>query len=652
MISRDSINLVLETARIEEVVGDVVSLKKRGVNYIGLCPFHNEKTPSFNVNPARNIFKCFGCSEGGNPVDFLMKTENMSFPEAVRSLAKRYNIQLEETSPDPEQLQQQDERDSMYAVNDFAQKTFSDWLNNSDEGKSIGLSYFKERNFTADTINKFLLGYAMNAWSPLCDHAVKSGYDESYIEKTGLGFRNERGRMTDRFRDRVMFPIHNVSGRIIGFGGRILKKDDKTAKYINSPESEIYHKSRALYGIFQAKKSIVKNDECMIVEGYTDVISLHQTGIENVVAPCGTALTEEQIRLVGRYTKNLTLLFDGDDAGIKAALKSIRLILLEGFNVRIVLFPNKEDPDSFARKYGEKETLDFIRRSAVDFVEFKSKLVLESAGNDPIRKASLIHEVVDLIALVTDPILRSTYVKRCSRLLDIDEPVVLNELNRIRRQQLRKENASDEITELVTEFIRPEQTGPELTTEEQEKNIIRLLLNYGHIRLSIAETLTDEGGKPYEVVHEPSVARFIVEEISGDDIRFEHPIYDRILAEYAIIDHDIHFIEPSFFLNSELKEFREVAVELLSPKYQLSENWYAMHGISVLSEENALLKTVEQSVFHLKQKKVMRMLEENRILIRDAHINGSDLTELLENHLRLERIKTEISKVLGIDILR
>lgn len=652
MISRDSIQLVLETARIEEVVGDVVALKKRGSNYSGLCPFHNEKTPSFNVNPARNIFKCFGCGEGGNPVDFIMKTEQVSFPEAIRSLAKRYNLEIEETVPDPAQQQQQDEREAMYALNQFAQKTFSGWLMDSDEGKAVGLSYFREREFNPETIERFQLGYSLNAWNDFSEHAVKAGYNETYLEKTGLAYRNDKGRLIDRFRERIMFPIHNVSGRIIGFGGRVLKKDDKTAKYINSPASEIYDKSRALYGIFLSKKAISKNDECFIVEGYTDVISLNQAGIENAVAPCGTALTPEQIRLAGRYTKNLTLLFDGDDAGISAALKAIPLILEEGLHVRIVLFPDKEDPDSYSRKYGAEQTMDFIRKSAVDFVEFKSKLVLQAAGNDPIRKAGLIHEVVELIAKVADPILRSTYVKRCSRLLDIDETVVLNELNRTKRQIAKKETPTQDVTEVLTHVIAPSQQVIELETEEQEKNIIRLLLIYGHRKLSFVENRTDDAGRQVEIVHEPHVARFIVDEITGDAIRFDHPVFEQILRAYAGLPEETPYLDPTHFLHSEDQRLRETVVELLSPRYQLSENWYAMHGISVPSEENELLRTVEQSVFHLKQKKVLRMLEESRQKIREAQSNGSDLSEILENHLRLERIKSEIAKALGIDILR
>ncbi|MFM7217248.1 MAG: DNA primase [Bacteroidota bacterium] len=652
MISRDTIDRILEAARIEEVVGDHVSLKKRGSNLLGLCPFHNEKTPSFNVNPARNIFKCFGCGEGGNPVDFLMKLEHLSFPEALRSLADRYGIEIEETRPDPEQQQQLDEKEAMFILNGYAQQTFSSWLTESDEGRSVGLGYFNDRGFTDEIVRKFQLGYSQRGWSTFSEKAVADGYNESYLEKTGLAFRNDKGKLTDRFRERVMFPIHNVSGRVIGFGGRILRKDDKTAKYLNSPESEVYHKSKALYGIFQGKKSIVQKDECFLVEGYTDVISLHQAGIENVVAPCGTSLTVEQVRMIARYTKNLTLLFDGDNAGIKGAIRGIDMILEEGLNVRVVLFPDGEDPDSFARKNEPAETVAFIRAAAVDFIEFKTGLLLREAGNDPVKKAALIREVVTSISKIPDIILRSTYVKRCSELLAISEPVLLNELNRSRRQTIKKEQPEQDVAELLPETLRPEQPVESLTTEEQEKNIIRLLLNYGHHKLMFVENSTDENGHPVDIVHEPYVARFIVDEILGDSIRFDHPAYDRILRSYSDLPDTTPFLEPEHFLRSEEKLLREVAVELLSPRYQLSENWYAMHGIHVPSEEHELLKAVEQSVYHLKQKKVLRMLEENRQRIKEAQTDGSDITALLEEHLRLERIKTDISRILGIDILR
>ena len=654
MITRETVDRIIEAARIEEVVGEFVALKRRGTNLIGLCPFHGEKTPSFNVNPARNIYKCFGCGEGGNPVNFLMKHESMSYPDALRHLAKRYKIEIEETAPDPKEQELQDARESLYILNSFAQKTFSEQLVENEEGKSIGLTYFKERGFTDETIEKFQLGYSINDWNSFARLAVKSGYQEEFLEKTGLCFRNDKGNLIDRFRGRVMFPIHNLSGRVIGFGGRILKKDEKTAKYLNSPESDVYQKSKSLYGIYHAKKAIVQKDTCYLVEGYTDVISLHQAGIENVVASSGTSLTVEQIRLIGRYTKNITVLYDGDSAGIKASLRGTDLILEEGLNVKIVLFPDGDDPDSYARKYPASDVVDFIERSAKDFVVFKTGLLMEEVSNDPVRKAGLIRNVVETIAKIPDQILRSMYVKQCSSLMEIGEGVLLNELNKIRRQQLKKESPEDNVTELITETIKPELPLTELNTEEQERNIIRLLLNFGHLKASytVQENNPDIPGQTIAVTYEPFVARFIVEEITLDNIRFEHPVFDRILSLYAEQPEETPFLDPGFFLRHEDAELRDIAVELLSPKYELSENWSAMHGINVPLEEHNLISALEKSVFHLKKTKVMRMLEESRTKIKEAQHNGSDVVPLLEQHLRLEQIKAQISKALGIDIVR
>ncbi|MFM2207298.1 MAG: hypothetical protein RL213_1273 [Bacteroidota bacterium] len=655
MISKETIDRILETARIEEVVGDFVALKKRGTNLIGLCPFHNEKTPSFNVNPARNIFKCFGCGKGGNPVNFLMEHEHFTYPEALRQLARRYNIEIEETAPDPREQQLMDEREGLYVLNSFAQKTFSDQLWETEAGKSIGLSYFRERGFTDETVRKFQLGYSFDEWSHFADTALKAGYNEDYLTRTGLSYRNDRGKMIDRFRGRVMFPIHNLSGRIIGFGGRILKKDDKTAKYLNSPESDIYHKSKSLYGIFHAKKAVLQQDRCFLVEGYTDVISLHQAGIENVVASSGTSLTVEQIRLIGRFTKNITVLYDGDAAGIKAALRGIDLILEEGLNVQVVLVPDGDDPDSYVKKHGGEEAVACFEREARDFVVFKTSHLLSGAANDPVRKAGVIREVVETIARIPDPILRSTYVKQCSTMMEISEAVLITELNKIRRQQQKKDTPTGDTEELLTETAKPEQTVVrELTTEEQERNIIRLLLHYGDRNLSFHETeeSAERPGETVVVERLHPVARYIVEEIAMDQIRFDHPVYERILRLFSELPEEQPFPDVNFFLHHEEASLRDAAVELISSPYELSDNWDAMHGIRVPSESDNLLRTVQHSVLHLKNKKVMMMLEENRRLIREYQENGKDVMSLLENHIRLEQIKAQISKLLGIDILR
>ena len=657
MIARETIDRILDAVRIDEVVGDFVQLKKRGTNLLGLCPFHNEKTPSFNVNPVRNIYKCFGCGKGGDAVNFVMEHEHYSYPEALRYLAKRYNIEIEETAPDPQEAQLRDERESLYILNSYAQRVFSEQLFEDEEGRAIGMSYFRERGFTEETIKTFQLGFSRSDWSAFAERAVKEGYKEEYLEKTGLCIRKDNGKLFDRFRGRVMFPIHNLSGRVIGFGGRVLKKDDKTAKYLNSPESEIYHKSKSLYGIYFAKKAIVQLDNCYLVEGYTDVISLHQAGIENVVASSGTSLTSEQIRLIGRYTKNITVLYDGDAAGIKASLRGIDLILEEGLNVKVVLFPDGDDPDSYTRKHGSSSTVDFIEANAKDFVLFKTGLLLDDVKNDPVRKAGLIRDVVETIGHIPDPILRSTYTKQCSALLDIQENILVSELNKIRRNQLKKETGAPEIDELLTVTIAPPQTpADDLSTEAQEQHIIRLLVQYGDELIEFKENTEDpeRPGHFLEQKYNVSVSRFIVEEIAHDGIEFEHPVYNRLLRLYvetAKSDPDA-IPDVDRLIQESDAPVREVLVELLSPRYTLSDNWAIMHQIDVPLEEKLLKQQVEQSVYHLKNKKVMRLLEESRQRLKEAHTNGEDFTALLERHQHLERVKQEISRILGIDILR
>jgi DNA primase len=658
MIKRETIDRILDAVRIEEVVGDFVQLKKRGTNLLGLCPFHNEKTPSFNVNPVRNIYKCFGCGKGGDAVNFVMEHEHYSYPEALRYLAGRYNIEIEETAPDPQEAVLRDERESLYILNSYAQRVFSEQLFEDEEGRAIGLSYFKERGFTEDTIRTFQLGFSRSDWSAFAERAVQEGYKEEYLEKTGLCIRRDNGKLFDRFRGRVMFPIHNLSGRVIGFGGRVLKKDDKTAKYLNSPESEIYHKSKSLYGIYFAKKAIVQLDNCYLVEGYTDVISLHQAGIENVVASSGTSLTSEQIRLIGRYTKNITVLYDGDAAGIKASLRGIDLILEEGLNVKVVLFPDGDDPDSYTRKHGSSSTVDFIEANAKDFVLFKTGLLLDDVKNDPVRKAGLIRDMVETIGHIPDPILRSAYTKQCSALLDIQENILVSELNKIRRSQLRKETGpAPELDELLPATLAPPQPATdEWSTETQERHVVRLLVQYGDKLLEFYEDVEDpeRPGHYVQQTHTVSVSRFIVEEIAHDGIEFEHPVYNRLLGIFvdaAKTDPDA-LPDVNRLIQESDADVREVLVELLSPRYLLSENWAAMHQIIVPLEEHVLKQQVEQSVYHLKNKKVLRLLEESRQRLKDAHVKGEDFSALLEQHQRLERVKQEISRILGIDVLR
>lgn len=663
MITKDTIDKIFDVVRIEDVVGEFVQLKKRGVNYLGLCPFHNEKTPSFNVNPVRNIYKCFGCGKGGNAVNFIMELEHYTYPEALKFLAKKYQIEIEESVPDPKELELRDERESLYILNSFASKTFAENLFDHEEGRAIGLSYFHERGFTDETIKKFELGYSLADWSGFSDYAIKNGYKSEFIIKTGLGYPRQKDteattgneKLIDRFRGRVMFPIHNLSGRIIAFGGRILKKDDKAAKYVNSPESDIYFKSKSLYGIFFAKKAIVQKDNCYLVEGYTDVISLHQSGIENVVASSGTSLTIEQIRLIGRYTKNITVLYDGDAAGIKASIRGIDLILEEGLNVKVALFPDGDDPDSYSRKHGGAATATFIQENAKDFIVFKTNLLLADVANDPVRKAGLIRDIVETISKIPDPITRSVYIKQSSAMMDIEEQVLIMEMNKSRKQQLKKDVPLNDVEELMPEILLQHSQKDEiLTSETQEKNIIRLLLNFGNNDIHFDIEVEDES-EPEKKKHQliaVKVFRYLIEEIISDEITFENKIYNSFLKRYSelVVDHDA--IDPQLFLNSENPDFSSTAVELLSPRYFLSENWISMHKISVPEEEHVLKDAVENAVIHLKNRKIQKMLEENQRLIKEAHERGDDIQALMERHMKLEAIKMELCKALGIDILR
>lgn len=442
MIDQHTIDRIIDAANIVEVVSDFVTLRRRGANYVGLCPFHDEKTPSFSVSPARGICKCFSCGKGGNSVHFIMEHEQVSYYEALKYLARKYNIEIQERQLSEEEKQRKTDRESMLIVNDFAQKFFATNLLENAEGRSIGLSYFRERGFGEDIIKKFGLGYSPDKRDALAQEAVRKGYKKDYLVKTGLCIESQQGSLYDRYKGRVIFPIHSLSGKVIAFGGRILKKDEKAAKYVNSPESEVYHKSDVLYGIYHAKQAIVKNDFCYLVEGYTDVLSMHQAGIENVVASSGTSLTPGQIRLIHRFTNNITVLYDGDAAGIKASLRGIDLILQEGLNIKVVLLPDGDDPDSFSKKQSAADFTAYIRAHETDFIRFKTNLLLEGAGNDPIKRATLIGDIVRTIAIVPDNILRTIYVQDCARLLSVDEKMLMREVNNIHRDKREQDIAN------------------------------------------------------------------------------------------------------------------------------------------------------------------------------------------------------------------
>src|SRR5512133_3207055 len=480
MIDKPTIERILDASQIVEVVSEFVQLKKRGVNYLGLCPFHNEKTPSFTVSPAKEIFKCFGCGKVGNSVNFVMEHEHLTYPEALKYLAKKYHIEVIEKELSQEELEKQNERESLLVVSAYAARQFTENLFHTDEGISVGLTYFRERGFRQDTLKKFEVGYSFEKRDAFSKKAIEDGYKADFLVKTGLSIQHE-DRYFDRFSGRVMFPIHSLSGQILGFGGRVLRTDAKTAKYLNSPESEIYHKSRILYGMYQARKTITQEDKCYMVEGGTDVMSMHEADITNVVASSGTSLTQEQVRLVKRFTQNMTILYDGDAAGIKASLRGIDLVLEEGMNVKIVLLPDGEDPDSWSKKVSNEEFLKYLSENETDFIRFKTKLLLADAGDDPVKKAELIRDIVKSIAVIPDAITRTIYIKECSTVMEVAEPVIYNEVNKLSRQKTFRDRNEypklEDLPALPPVIAKP--VMPENISWYSERAVIRLLLKFG-----------------------------------------------------------------------------------------------------------------------------------------------------------------------------
>lgn len=640
MIPRETIETIISTVRIEEVVGDFVMLRRRGVNLIGLCPFHNEKTPSFTVSPVKGIYKCFGCGKAGNAVNFIMEHEHFSYPEALKYLARKYNIEVEEEEQTPEQLQELNEKESLYNLNQFAQQFFTRCLHETNEGKSIGGSYLRQRGIRDDIIEKFQLGFSPEERDAFSRHAVKQGYKKEYLIKTGLSLEKENG-LFDRFHSRIIFPIHSASGRVIGFGGRILSSEKSHAKYVNSPESEIYNKSKTLYGINFAKNSIIANDNCYLVEGYTDVISLFQAGIENVVASSGTSLTIEQIRMIRRYSTNITILYDGDPAGIKASFRGIDMIVEQDMNVMIVLFPDGEDPDSFARKNHPNEVARFIKESAVNFILFKTRLLLDETRNDPIKKAGLIKEIVHTITLIPDGIARSLYIHECSTLMSVSEQVLVNEMNKILRARLKK-STKEELLE--DQEIIPE---PELVADPQkefdfesplfqEQEIIRLLLLYGQ---EIIHLKMEDPPAPEVPV---MVADYVVHVLSHDETIFENPIFSKIFGCYSEGVRQDTIPDRNYFLIHPDQEISQTAVNLVFSPYELSRNWYK-NNILVTTEESRLLLHVEHTIHALKARKLEKMMTEIRRKLsgtttpEDQTMLMKQLGELKKQSIRINR---------------
>ena len=650
MIPKQTVDEILETARVEEVVGDFVNLKKRGANLLGLCPFHNEKTPSFTVSPAKGIYKCFGCGKAGGAANFIMDHEHYTYPEALKYLADKYNIEIEEEEQSAEQIQQANEKESLFIVTQFAAEYFQQQLKETENGRAIGLSYFKERGFREETIEKFKLGYSPDEWEAFTKAALDKGYKLDYLEKTELTIVKGEKHF-DRFKGRVMFPIQNISGRVIGFGGRTLSADKKTAKYLNSPESEIYHKSRVLYGLNLAKKTIIEKDLCYLVEGYTDVISFHQNGVENVVASSGTSLTTEQIRLIKRYTPNITILFDGDTAGIKAAFRGIDMILEEGMNVKVLAFPEGEDPDSFARSKSTEELSSFLKENAQDFIRFKTSLLVSEVGKDPMKRASLIKEIVNSIALIPDPIARSVYIQESGDILDISEQALMSELNKVRRNTLSKKIQNKEREEKRedfgvtddTTFLQEKPKPQEKPLIYQEEDIIRTLIKFGNQDVEIPKEKDDDEAIVL------TVAEYVVFEMEEDNLSFTHPLFDKIYALFkTAVESETSVVENTLVSNED-KELSSFAIECLMDKYTLSINWYDKHQILTLKEEEILQKKVHRGVCSWRLTKVQQMLEDMQAALKE---NPDNYESIYEEISRLLQAKKALGNELGRIVLR
>ena len=653
MIPRETINQIIETARIEDVVGEFVTLRKRGSNLIGICPFHKEKTPSFNVNPARNIFKCFGCGKAGDSVRFIMEHEHYSYPEALRYLAKKYGIKIEEREQTPEELAAQNERERMFNINSFAQEYFSNIMMTSDEGQSVGLAYFHERGFRDAIINRFQLGYCPNSGSAFTEYAIQHGYDKDLLIKVGLTGSYEN-RLYDRYQGRVIFPIHNLTGKVIGFGGRILTKEKTKAKYVNSPESEIYNKSQTLYGIFFARNEISRLDNCILVEGYADVLSMHQAGIENVVASSGTSLTTEQIRMISRYTKNITMLYDGDAAGIHAALRGTNMILEEGMNVRIVVLPPEDDPDTFVQNNPIEYVTKYLTDNAKDFIGFKTNLLLKDAQNDPIKRASVIKDIVETIAVIPDQIYRATYIKECSRTLEMPEQTLTNEVNKILRAKYRKQLGLDPKQDSQLSYQDYQTYQPQQPVEPkdntpigffQEQELVKLLLVHG------SETLDIEGKdeNDNDVIYTTTIASLIVDDLKNDGLLFRDPIHKKIFDAFDRGLDTGNLPTAQNFTSSEDQDVAVLAADLLSTQYKLDD--WKRHRIVVKTEEDVLKKTVLMSILRFKD----MVIEDRRSSIvkeLQSCTDPDDQLLLLQKKKKLDEIRTRINRDLGIVITK
>ncbi|MBP9793012.1 MAG: DNA primase [Flavobacterium sp.] len=656
MISKSTIETVFETARVEEVIGDFVNLKRAGSNLKGLSPFSEEKSPSFMVSPVKQIWKDFSSGKGGNAVTFLMEHEHFSYPEAIRYLAKKYNIEIEETEQSAEDIVEANEKESMYLVSEFAQKYFQNAMLNTDEGQAIGLSYFKERGFSQETIKKFGLGFSPENWDALTKEALGQGYKLEFLEKTGLTIPREDGRHFDRFKGRVMFPIQSMSGRVLGFGGRILANDKKVAKYVNSPESEIYHKSKVLYGIFHAKQAIAKQDNCYLCEGYTDVIQMHQAGIENVVSSSGTALTPDQIRLINRLTKNITVLFDGDAAGLRASIRGIDLILEEGMNVKVCTFPDGEDPDSFARKTPHDELLRYFDENAMDFIQFKASLLMKDAKNDPIKKAELIRDMVMSISKIPDRIKREIYIQECARIMDISEEVLFNTLAQLVQKDITEAGKKLKQENKAFEVYKNEVASVKATVDVQyelERKIIEILLLYGNVEEEFEDVLykANEEGELQEVkeMSHHKVFQRIYLSLQEDEVELANPIFKAIYNDLIAYFNQNEKFEIEHYLMQLSPELSQEVTTILMNEEQVSlHNWEAKQ-IYVKQKNTTISQYVSETILSLRWYLVNKIIEDIKksITNEEQTDNSENLSMVMDYSKLISNFSSKLGRVMS-----
>ena len=680
----------MDAAQIVDVVSEFVTLRKRGVNYVGLCPFHSEKTPSFSVSPSKGVCKCFSCGKGGNVVHFIMEHEQLSYYEALKWLAHKYNIEVKERELTDEEKHAQSIRESMFVVNEYARDYFQNILRSHVEGQTVGMTYFRQRGFRDDIITKFQLGYCLNQHDAFAREAILKGYRPEYLVKTGLCYARDDGSLRDRFWGRVIFPVHTLSGKVVAFGGRVLKTDAKTAKYVNSPESEIYHKSNELYGIYFAKQSIVKQDRCFLVEGYTDVISMHQSGIENVVASSGTSLTPGQIRLIHRFTNNITVLYDGDMAGIKASLRGIDMLLEEGMNIKVVLLPDGDDPDSFARKHNATDYQAYINAHEVDFIRFKTNLLLDDAGNDPIKRAGLITDIVRSISVIPDAIVRSVYIKECSQLLQVEEKLLIAEVGKLKEAQLEKEYKAQRNAQIQAQRAAGEQGAspsaegtaapegepgeaapaipvpgelvvpspvpdtyesyiPQDNPESRkfyplEKLIMELLVRYGERVMCVT---TDEEGNEAPL----TVTEFIAGNLQIDDLQFHNPLHRQMLAEAVSHIHDEGFRVEHYFGTHPNPDISRYAVNLANERYTLSK--YHTKSQKIVTDEERLYELVPHVMTDFKHAIVEEELKHTQQALLDPENmhDESRYLSIMKHYKDLSEVQRIMAKRLGDRVL-